>query len=48
MTDFNEQGSDAWFAARLGHVTGSRVSDALAKEGTATRENYCGNWWPNG
>ncbi len=40
MTDFNEQGSSEWFAARLGHVTGSRVSDALAKEGTATRENY--------
>jgi len=42
MTDFKElaQGSDAWLNARLGHVTGSRVSDALAKEGTATRENY--------
>lgn len=42
MTDFKEiaQGSNEWFSARLGHVTGSRVADALAKEGTATRENY--------
>ena len=35
-----EQGTSAWLEERLGHVTGSRVSDALAKKGTATRENY--------
>jgi len=35
-----EQGSNEWLLERLGHVTGSRVSDALAKKGTATRENY--------
>lgn len=34
------QGSEAWLLERLGSVTGSRVSDALAKKGTATRENY--------
>ena len=35
-----EQGSQQWLEERLGHVTGSRVSDALAKKGIATRENY--------
>ena len=40
MNNSAEQGSTAWLEERLGHVTGSRVSDALAKKGTATRENY--------
>lgn len=40
MSNLVEQGTEAWLAERLGHVTGSRVSDALAKKGTATRENY--------
>lgn len=40
MSNSAEQGSTAWLEERLGHVTGSRVSDALAKKGTATRENY--------
>ena len=35
-----EQRTEEWLRERLGHVTGSRVSDALAKKGTATRENY--------
>lgn len=38
------QGSDAWFAARLGSVTGSRVKDVMAKgrgnAPSATRKNY--------
>lgn len=34
------QGSQEWLRERLGFCTGSRVSDALAKKGTATRENY--------
>lgn len=40
MSNSAEQGSNEWLLERLGHVTGSRVSDALAKKGTATRENY--------
>jgi putative phage-type endonuclease len=40
MSNLVEQGSQEWLNERLGHVTGSRVSDALAKKGTATRENY--------
>ena len=35
-----EQGTDEWKLARLGKVTASRVSDARAKAGTATRSNY--------
>ena len=35
-----EQRTDDWFKARLGHLTASRASDALAKPGTATRRNY--------
>jgi putative phage-type endonuclease len=35
-----EQRTDDWYKARLGHLTASRASDALAKIGTATRRNY--------
>jgi len=38
-----EQGSDAWFADRLGKVTASRLADVLAKTKTgysASRTNY--------
>jgi putative phage-type endonuclease len=35
-----EQRSPEWFAARLGSVTASRVSDALAGPDTAARRNY--------
>ena len=38
-----EQRTDEWFAARLGKVTASRVSDVIAKTKTgysASRENY--------
>ena len=35
-----EQGTEEWKLARLGKVTASRVSDARAKAGTATRANY--------
>ena len=38
------QGSDAWFADRIGKVTASRVADIIAKtkSGYSTsRENYC-------
>ena len=38
-----EQRTEEWFAARLGKVTGSRVSDVIAKTKTgysASRENY--------
>lgn len=35
-----EQGTKEWLEERLGHVTGSKVSDAIAKKGTATRDNY--------
>lgn len=37
------QGSEAWFASRLGKVTGSRVADVIAKTKTgfgASRANY--------
>jgi putative phage-type endonuclease len=37
------QGSDAWFAARLGKVTASRVADVIAKTKTGystSRDNY--------
>jgi putative phage-type endonuclease len=40
MNNSAEQGSNEWLLERLGFCTGSRVSDALAKKGTATRENY--------
>jgi putative phage-type endonuclease len=38
-----EQGTDGWFAARLGKVTASRVADLMAKTKTgpaASRQNY--------
>jgi predicted phage-related endonuclease len=35
-----EQRTEDWYKARLGHLTASRASDALAKAGTATRRNY--------
>jgi len=38
-----EQGSDEWFAARLGKITSSKVSDVMAKTKSgpaATRKNY--------
>ena len=38
-----EQGSDAWFAARLGKVSASRVADVISKTKTgwgASRANY--------
>lgn len=38
-----EQGTDEWFAVRIGKVTASRVADVLAKTKTgysATRDNY--------
>ena len=42
MTDYKEivQGSEEWLQARLGFVTASRVSDALAGKDTETRKNY--------
>ena len=45
MDDFAalEQGSEAWFAARLGCVTASRVADVVARTKTgygASRANY--------
>ena len=43
MIEMIEQGSDAWFTARIGKVTASRVADVLAKTKTgysASRENY--------
>ena len=40
MSNSAEQRTDEWFAQRLGFCTASRVADALAKEGSATRENY--------
>ena len=43
MIEMIEQGTDEWFAARIGKVTASRVADVLAKTKTgysATRENY--------
>jgi putative phage-type endonuclease len=35
-----EQGSEAWFAARVGKVTASRVADIIAKGRGALRESY--------
>jgi len=34
-----QQGSEAWKVLRLGKVTGSRISNVLAKKGSATRQN---------
>ena len=34
-----QQGSDEWFAARLGKVTASRAADVLTKKGSAARAN---------
>lgn len=34
-----EQGSDEWYAARLGKVTASRAADVLTKKGSAARSN---------
>ncbi len=47
MDDFSalEQGSEAWFAARLGCVTASRVADVVAKTKSgysAARQTYLG------
>lgn len=35
-----KQGSPEWFALRVGKITASRVRDAVAKPGSAARENY--------
>lgn len=35
-----EQRTEEWFAARLGRVTASRVSDVMAKPTTAAYQNY--------
>lgn len=35
-----QQRSDEWFAARMGKVTASRISDVMAKKTTAARKNY--------
>ena len=43
MIEMIEQRSDAWFQARIGKVTASRVADVLAKTKTGystTRDNY--------
>ena len=43
MIEMIEQRTDAWFAARIGKVTASRVADVIAKTKTgysATRDNY--------
>ena len=43
MIEMMEQGTDDWFAARLGKVTASKIADVMAKtkSGTAaTRDNY--------
>jgi putative phage-type endonuclease len=43
MIEMIEQRSDAWFQARIGKVTASRVADVIAKTKTgysATRDNY--------
>lgn len=34
-----QQGTDEWFAARLGKVTASRAADVLTKKGSAARAN---------
>jgi len=40
LTQDTSQRTNQWFQARLGHVTASRVSDAIAGKDTATRRNY--------
>jgi putative phage-type endonuclease len=35
----HEQGTDEWFAARLGKVTASRAADVMTKKGSAARAN---------
>jgi putative phage-type endonuclease len=43
MIEMMEQGTEDWFAARLGKVTASKIADVMAKtkSGTAaTRDNY--------
>ena len=43
MIELMEQGTDAWFEARIGKVTASRVADVIAKTKTgysASRDNY--------
>ena len=43
MIEMMDQGSDAWFEARMGKVTASRVADILAKTKSgysASRDNY--------
>jgi len=35
-----EQGSNSWLKAKLGVISASNISSALAKKGTATREGY--------
>lgn len=40
LTLDTSQRTSQWFQARLGHVTASRVSDAIAGKDTATRRNY--------
>ena len=35
-----DQGTDEWFAARLGKVTASRLSDVMMKKTTAGYQNY--------
>ncbi len=36
----HEQGTDEWFAARLGKITASKVSDVMMKPTTAGYQNY--------
>lgn len=43
MIEMMDQGSDEWFAARIGKVTASRVADIIAKTKSgysASRDNY--------
>jgi putative phage-type endonuclease len=43
MIEIMDQGSDQWFAARIGKVTASRVADVIAKTKSgysASRDNY--------
>lgn len=43
MIEMIEQGTDEWFAARIGKVTASRVADVIAKTKTgysSSRDNY--------
>lgn len=40
LTPDSSQRTSQWFQERLGHVTASRASDAIAGKDTATRRNY--------